>query len=83
MVTLEELAAKGGRNFARKIPSMKRSYPASESRAISGFDATPFGATRKANYKEAWSTMKTNYDAMVGPGLESKWSRNWKLKMAE
>ena len=83
MVTLEDLATKGSRNYARKIPSMKRSYPAAKDRAIKGFDDTPFGTTRKANYRDAWSVMPGNYDLKVVPGLESKWAANWKSKMAE
>lgn len=83
MVTLEELATKGSRNYARKIPTMKSGYPKAESRAIAGYNAAPFGSTRKAAYSAAWSTMKPNYDTMVVPGLESKWATAWKAKMAE
>lgn len=77
MVTLEELASKGSRNYARKIPAMKRGFPAARERAIAGFRDTPFGPNRKAAYDEAWSTMPANYDAKVVAGLESKWQRNW------
>lgn len=83
MVTLEELASKGSRNFARKIPAMKRGYPAAKSRAIEGYNAAPFGSNRKAAYSEAWATMPANFDIAVAPGLESKWARNWTAKMRE
>lgn len=83
MATLEELATKGSRNYARKIPTMKTGFPKSKDRAIAGFNAAPFGSTRKAAYSAAWTTMPANYDAMVTPGLESKWAANWKSKMAE
>lgn len=83
MVSLEELATKGSRNLARKIPAMKRSYPAARERAITGFNAAPFGPNRKAAYTEAWGTMPANYDIAVVPGIESKWQRNWTAKMRE
>lgn len=83
MVTLDELAAKGSRNYARKIPAMKRGFPASRERAIAGFNEAPFGPNRKAAYSEAWSTMPANYDVKVGPGLETKWQTNWTAKMRE
>ncbi|NVM57021.1 MAG: hypothetical protein HWN51_02725 [Desulfobacterales bacterium] len=83
MVSLEELAAKGSRNYARKIPAMKRGFPAARERAIAGFNAAPFGPNRKAAYSEAWATMPANYDVKVGPGLETKWQANWTAKMRE
>lgn len=83
MVSLEELATKGSRNFARKIPAMKRGYPASKERAIAGFNAQPFGPNRKAAYSDAWSTNPANYDVKVTPGLETKWQTNWVSKMRE
>lgn len=82
-ISLESLAAKGRGNYARKIPAMKRSYPAARDRAITGFDATPFGPNRKAAYREAWATMPANFDLKVVAGLEDKWQRNWVAKMRE
>lgn len=82
-VSLEALASKGKSNYARKIPTMKKGFPAARDRAISGFDATPFGPTRKAAYRDAWGTMPGNYDIKVVAGLEDKWSRNWVAKMRE
>jgi hypothetical protein len=83
MATLEDLAAKGESKYRAKIPSMRRSYRAAESRAKSGYDATPFGPTRKANYKDAWKFMPDHYDLMVKEGLEKKWRDHWTAKMKE
>ncbi len=83
MATLEDLATKGATKYGAKIPTMRRSYRAAESRAKSGYDATPFGPTRKANYKEAWKYMPDHYDLIVKPGLEAKWKDRWSAKMRE
>jgi hypothetical protein len=83
MATLEDMAAKGRRKYAAKIPLMTKSYAAAESRAKDHYDKTPFGPTRKSNYKSAWAYMPANYSAIVKPGLEAKWSDNWKAKMVE
>jgi len=83
MATLEELATKGETKYAAKIPGMRRSYRAAEPRAKAGYNATPFGSTRKANYKDAWKYMPDHYDLMVKPGLEDKWRANWVAKMKE
>jgi len=80
---LENMAMKGARKYGAKIPSMKRSYRAAEPRAKAGYDATPFGPTRKANYKAAWEYMPDNYDTIVKPGLETKWKERWVSKMKE
>jgi hypothetical protein len=83
MATLEDLATKGATKYGAKIPTMKRSYRAAEARAKSGYDATPFGPTRKANYKDAWKYMPDHYDLMVKAGLEAKWRDRWTTKMRE
>jgi hypothetical protein len=83
MATLEDMAAKGRRKYSAKIPAMTKSYAAAESRAKDHYGKTPFGPTRKANYSAAWAYMPANYSAIVKPGLEAKWSDNWKAKMAE
>jgi hypothetical protein len=83
MATLEDLGSKGATKYGAKIPGMRRSYRAAESRAKSGYDATPFGPTRKTNYKDAWKYMPDHYDLMVKPGLESKWKDRWISKMRE
>lgn len=81
--TLEELARIGKANYSRKFDSMRRSYRAAGARAQVGYDATPFGPTRKANYKSAWAVMPDHYDAKVKSPLEDKWERSWTSKMRE
>jgi len=83
MATLADLATKGKRNYARKIERMRKEYRLAEKRAKEGYDATPFGPTRKANYKDAWTAMPDNYDLKVKPGLEEKWAKVWEAKMKE
>jgi len=82
-VTLDDLAAKGKRKYRAKISAMRASFRAAKTRAQSGYDATPFGPTRKANYKKAWEYMPDNYDLIVKEGLEDRWADRWKAKMAE
>jgi hypothetical protein len=81
--TLEDLASKGATKYGHKIPLMRKNYRAAEDRAKSGYDATPFGPTRKSNYKEAWKYMPDNYELKVKPGLEDKWKDRWIKKMRE
>jgi len=83
MATLEDLGKKGATKYGAKITAMKASYRAAESRAKTAFDGTPFGPTRKTNYKNAWVYMPDNYDLMVKAGLETKWKTNWMAKMKE
>jgi len=77
MATLEDLAAKGARKYAAKIPGMVSSYRAAESRAKDAYGKTPFGPTRKGNYNAAWAYMPDNYATIVKPGLEAKWRERW------
>jgi hypothetical protein len=85
MVTLEDLASKMSRNYARKLPRMPASYKAALERAKTHYGETPFGPTRKANYNAAMTAdvAGANYEAKVKPGLEVKTVSNWKAKMAE
>lgn len=82
-VTLDDLAKKGKTKLSKKIPRMPDSYRKAKSRAITNYKKMPFGPTRKANYESAWEYMPDNYELKVKPGLEDKWARNWKAKMAE
>ena len=77
MATLEEMATKGSTKYRAKIPIMRRNFRAAEDRAKKGYDATPFGPTRKANYKDAWRYMPDNYELKVKEGLEEKWRTKW------
>lgn len=83
MASISDMASKGKANYKRKIDGMRSSYAASESRAKKGYDATPFGPTRKKNYKSAWTVMPGNYNLKVKAGVEDKWARNWEEKMKE
>jgi hypothetical protein len=78
MPTLEELAAKGYDNYKAKEAQMKRSYAAARDRMARGYDATPFGPTRKANYKAALDRMIKHYRTDA-----EKWKTNWTEKMRE
>jgi len=77
MVTLEDLASKGKTNYSRKISIMHDNYAAAKDKAIRGYEATPFGPTRKAHYRDAWSVMPDNYRSKVTPDAADKWYRNW------
>jgi len=70
------MVAAGKKKLARKEASMKISYDAAKTRMKAGYDLTPFGPTRKANYK-------TGVDAAVFRVDTEKWARNWKAKMSE
>lgn len=83
MVSLAELAAIGKANYSRKISSMHASFRASSSRAQAGYDATPFGPTRKSNYKSAWAVMPDHYVKKVTAAGADKWERTWTAKMGE
>jgi len=78
MVTLEELAKKGYDNYKAKEKAMKSSYAAAKTRMSEGYEATPFGPTRKSNYKEALDRMIAHYRTDA-----EKWKKNWAAKMAE
>lgn len=78
MPTLSEMASKGRENYAAKEATMKASYAAAGSRMSAGYDATPFGPTRKSNYKSAITRMQAHYRTDA-----DKWHRNWSSKMAE
>jgi len=76
MRTLAEMVAAGKAKLVRKAPSMKTSWDAARPRMKTGYDRTPFGPTRKANYK-------TGVDAGVFRVDPDKWAINWAAKMAE
>lgn len=76
MRTLAQMVAAGKAKMARKEATMKTSWEAAKTRMKAGYDLTPFGPTRKANYK-------TGIDAGVFRVDTDKWARNFKAKMAE
>lgn len=75
--TLDEMVAKGKGKLTRKGGSMKASYEAARGRMKTGYGATPFGPTRKANYNSGVD------GATYTPPDPEKWARNWRAKMAE
>jgi hypothetical protein len=75
-LTLEELAAKGYEKLVRKAAQISASWEAAKGRMIAGFDATPFGPTRKSNFRAGVQAAKHRTDP-------EKWRRNWTAKMAE
>lgn len=77
MKTLAEMAAQGSSKLRAKAASMEASWTAARPRMSAGYDATPFGPTRKSNYKAGIGN--ATYRA---PDAE-KWARNWAGKMAE
>ena len=84
MVTLEELANKGYRKLSAKIESMKADYAAAKEDAIAGYEALPFGPTRKANYRKAWEQYAVaNYQAKMSPDIAEKWKRRWTSAMSK
>jgi hypothetical protein len=76
MLTLTEMAAKGERKLRAKAATISASWEAAKSRMKAGYDATPFGPTRKSNYKAAIDVAKHRLDI-------DKWRRNWEAKMKE
>jgi len=74
--TIDEMVRKGVNKLRNKADSMIRSWNAAKSRMIAGYDATPFGPTRKSNYRAGIQTAEFR----VNP---EKWARNWPAKMSE
>jgi len=77
MLSLDQMASKGQAKLAAKAASMAASWNAAKGRMTSGYAATPFGPTRKANYSAGISA--ATYHA-PDPG---RWSTNWQAKMRE
>jgi hypothetical protein len=74
--TLEEMVRKGVNKLRAKADSMRRSWEGARARMTAGYDATPFGPTRKANYR-------AGLDGAVYRTDPDKWERNWPAKMRE
>jgi hypothetical protein len=74
--TLSEMAAAGKAKMSRKAAAMSSSWSAAKSRMKTGYGATPFGPTRKANYN-------SGVDAGVHRVDVDKWERAWVAKMSE
>lgn len=74
--TLEEMTSVGAEKLRRKAASITRSWEAAKGRMKTGYGATPFGPTRKANYN-------SGIDAATHRTDPEKWARNWPAKMRE
>jgi len=81
MPSLQELATKGRENYAAKKAKMVKSYAASIGRQNAGYQATPFGPTRKAAYVDSASRRQAHYTESSLD--ETKWERSWIAKMQE
>jgi len=76
-VTLEDLAKKGERKLKAKIDIMHENYEKAKDRAISNYNKTPFGPTRKKHYRDAWDYMPDNYKEGFTEDKITKWRENW------
>lgn len=74
--SIEEMTAKGVAKLRAKAASITASWNAAKSRMIAGYEATPFGPTRKGNYRSGVQAATHRTDA-------DKWERNWPAKMRE
>jgi hypothetical protein len=74
--TLDQMASKGYTKLVNKAAQISASWNAAKARMTAGYDATPFGPTRKANYRAAIQAASHRTDP-------EKWRRNWTAKMAE
>jgi len=72
--TLEDMAEKGYRKAKAKEGYISRAWEDAKDYMISGYKATPFGPTRKANYEAAVRAAKHRQDW-------DKWKENWIRKM--
>jgi len=70
------MVSTGSAKMTRKAAQMTSSYNAAKPRMKTGYGATPFGPTRKANYNTA-------IDAAVHRVDVEKWARNFRAKMSE
>lgn len=74
--SLPEMAASGAAKMRRKAAIMSTSWNAAKTRMKTGYGATPFGPTRKANYGAGIDAATHRVDV-------EKWERNWTAKMSE
>ena len=74
MRTLPEMTSIGREKLTRKAASMSRTYDAMKPTMKAGYDSTPFGDTRKANYRTGIDAAKHRVDP-------EKWARVWSAKI--
>lgn len=68
------MVAAGKAKLTRKASRMKTSWEGARTRMKAGYDLTPFGPTRKANYK-------AGVDAGVFRVDPDKWARNFEANL--
>lgn len=77
-LTLEEMARKGVEKLTGKLEDMKKDYEAAVSKAISNYEALPFGPRTKAKYRNAMQSYAVeDYKAKMTPDIVEKWKKNW------
>ena len=77
MRSLQEMAAKGAAKLNAKSATMAASWNAAKGRMNAGYQACPFGPTRKAAYSAG-----INAATYRTPDV-AKWQRAWTEKMSE
>lgn len=75
--SLAEMVAQGRAKLADKQATMVSSYNAAKSRMVEGYNAMPFGPTRKSAYSTG--IQRATYRA---PDPD-KWAKNYQAKMSE
>lgn len=76
MRSLDEMVSAGTAKLTRKASAMSASWSAAKGRMKTGYGATPFGPTRKANYNAGVDAATHRVDV-------EKWARNFRAKMSE
>jgi len=74
--SLDEMVSVGTAKMTRKAAAMSSSWNAAKGRMKTGYGATPFGPTRKANYNSGVDAATHRVDV-------EKWARNFRAKMSE
>jgi len=77
VISIQEMASKGQAKLQVKASTMASSWNAARGRMSAGYNATPFGPTRKAAYQAGISA--ATYHAPD----PNKWATNWIAKMSE
>jgi len=74
--SLDEMVSVGTAKLTRKAAAMSSSWNAAKGRMKTGYNAMPFGPTRKANYGAGIDAATHRVDV-------DKWARNYRAKMSE
>jgi len=74
LIRIRAMADKGEATLIKKASIMSRNYDLMKSTMVETYDATPFGPTLKANYKDAIGKAVHRVDP-------EKWSRVWTVRV--